>query len=97
MLSDDVSEKFWKKKNFRMGKYAFHELATMLDLYIGPKTTPNYWKLSISKKVAMVLYYLKDTGSLRMTANAFGVHQCMVSKTLVSVCEATCQITAKFS
>ena len=58
-----------------MGKDAFHELVTMLDPYIGPKTTPNYRKLSTSKKLAMVLYYLKDTESLWMTANAFGVHQ----------------------
>ena len=43
----------------------------------------NYSKLSIPKKLVMVLYYLKDTGSLWMTPNAFGVHQCTVSKTLV--------------
>ena len=71
MLSDDASEKFWKK-NFRMGKDAFHELVTMLDPYFGLKTTPNYRKLSTSKKVAMVLYYLKDTRSLWMTAIALG-------------------------
>ena len=91
MLPNDVSEKFWKK-NFRMGKDAFHELVTMLDPHIGPKTTPNYRKLSTPKKLAMVLYYLKDTRSLWMTANAFGVHRCTVSKTLVSVCEAINEI-----
>ena len=67
-------------------------LVTMLDPYIGLKTTPNYQKLSTSKKLAMVLYYLKDTGSLWMIANVFGVHQCTVSKTLVSVCEAINEI-----
>ena len=84
--------KSFGKKNFRMGKDAFHELVTMLDPFIGSKTTPNYRKLSTPKKLAMVLYYLKDTGSLWMTANAFGVHQCTVSKTLVSVCEAINEI-----
>ena len=67
------AEKFWEK-NFRMGKDVFHELVTMLDPYIGPKTTPNYRKLSTPKKLAMVLYYLKDARSLWMTVNAFGVH-----------------------
>ena len=91
MLSDDVSETFWKK-DFRMGKDAFRELFTMLDPYTGPRTTPNYRKLSISKKLAMVLYYLKDTGSLLMSANGFGVHRCTVFKTFVSVCEAISEI-----
>ena len=91
MLPDDVSENFWKK-SFRMSNDAFQELVTMLDPYIGPRTTPNYQKLPTSKKLPMVLYYLKDTGSLWMTANAFGVHQCTVSKTLVSVCEAINEI-----
>ena len=36
----------------------------------------------------MTLYYLKDTGSLWMTANTFGIHQCTVSKTLREVCSA---------
>ena len=48
MLLDYVSEKF-SKKNFRMGKDALHELVIMLDPYVGPKTTPNYGKLSTSK------------------------------------------------
>ena len=91
------------ENNFTMGKDAFHELVTMLDPYIGPKTTPNYRKLSTLKKLAMVLYYLKDTWSLWMTSNSFGVHQCTVSKT--HICQwndqwntgsATYQITAKF-
>ena len=43
------------RKHFRMGKDAFHELFTMLDPYIDPKTTRNYRKLSTSKKFAMVL------------------------------------------
>ena len=36
----------------------------------------------------MTLYYLKDTGSLWITANTFGIHQCTVSKTLHEVCSA---------
>ena len=40
-----------------------------------------------------MLYYLKDTGSLWMTANAFGVHQCAVLKTLSEVCKAINEIS----
>ena len=34
------------------------------------------------------MHYLKDTGSLWMTANFCGIHQCTVSKTIRAVCEA---------
>ena len=44
----------------------------MLDPYVGPKTTPSYRKFSTLKKLAMVLYNLKGTVSLWMTANVFG-------------------------
>lgn len=35
--------------------------------------------LSVEKQLAMTLYFLKDQGSLMMTANAFGVVNCTVS------------------
>ena len=34
------------------------------------------------------MYYLKDTGSIRMTANLFGVAKSTVSKTIFDVCHA---------
>ena len=34
----------------------------------------------------MTLYYLKDQGSLRMTANSFGVAICTLSVVLRKVC-----------
>ena len=43
--------------------------------------------MSAEKKLAVTLYYLKDTGSLWMTANTFGLHQCTVSKTINEVCD----------
>ena len=41
--------------------------------------------MSAEKKLAVTLYYLKDTGPLWMTANTFGLHQCTVSKTINEV------------
>ena len=40
------------------------------------------------KRVAMVLYYLKDQGSYRMTANTFGVSISSLSVSVRSVCRA---------
>jgi len=34
------------------------------------------------------MYYLKDTGSMWMTANTLGIHQVTVSKVVVEVCSA---------
>ena len=34
-----------------------------------------------------MLYYLKNTCYLWMTANTFGVNQCTISKTLSEVCK----------
>ena len=38
------------------------------------------------KKLAVCLYYLKDAGSIWMTANTFGIHQSTVSKTMLETC-----------
>ena len=42
----------------------------------------------MEKKITVVLYYLKYTGSLWMTAKTFGIHQCTVSKTIIEVSNA---------
>ena len=41
---------------------------------------PNYRACSVEKKVALTLYYLRDTGRMRLTANTFGFSPCTVSK-----------------
>ena len=42
--------------------------------------------LTVEKQLAMILYYLKDQGSLQMTANTFGVAVCTSSVVLRKVC-----------
>ena len=44
--------------------------------------------LSVEKKLAITLHLLKDTGSITVTANAFGVNAPTVSKTIRIVCYA---------
>ena len=88
MIGSDVPEICWKR-NFHMTKECFLELAADIHPVISPKPNcPNYRYLTTEKKLAITLYYLKDTGSLWMTANTFGIHQCTVSKTLKIVCKA---------
>ena len=84
----DVPYSFWKK-NFRLSKDSFHELAAELVPYVAPKpASPNYRLLDTEKQLAVTLHYLKDTGSQWMTANTFGIHQFTASKTIATVCTA---------
>ena len=73
-----------------MSRLEFQELCDILRPFITPNPlSPNYRSLSAEKKLAVILYLLKDTGSLTMTANAFGIHQSTTSKVIMEVCEAT--------
>ncbi|XP_057290131.1 putative nuclease HARBI1 [Hydractinia symbiolongicarpus] len=86
MFFDVLPEEDWKK-NFRMTKAMFTDLVDQIRIWITPdNTSPNYRALSAEKKVAVTLYYLKDTGSLSMTANTFGLHISTVSKVIRDVC-----------
>ena len=77
------------EKNFRMSKEDFMNLCDLLRPFISPNPrSPNYRAISVQKKVAICLYFLKDTGSASMTANSFGVHQSTVSKVVKEVCFA---------
>ncbi|XP_028412532.1 protein ALP1-like [Dendronephthya gigantea] len=88
LLGGRLADEEWQR-NFRLTRAAFFELEKELRMYISPDpSSPNYRALSAEKKLAITLYYLKDSGSLRMTANTFGVHVCTVSKTIYDVCRA---------
>ena len=88
LVSENLPLGTWKK-NFRMSKECFYNLVAQLDEVIRPKpNSPNYRALTTDKKLAITLYYLKDTGSLWMTANTFGIHQSTVTKVLKEVCSA---------
>ena len=62
MINGVSPDNDWKR-NFHMSKGKFLELCEELRSYISPGNSPNYLTLSVEKKVAVVLYYLKDTGS----------------------------------
>ena len=80
MASGRLGEDNWKK-NFRMSRQQFKKLVDELNPLIAPNpNSPNHQVVSSMKKVAVALYYLKDTGFLSMTANTFGISICAVSK-----------------
>ena len=88
LVNGKHGDETWKK-NFRLTKEKFYELVDMLRPYISPDdTSPNHRKLDADKKLAVCLYYLKDTGSMWMTANAFGIHQTTVSQIVFDICDA---------
>ena len=73
MIGGTAPPLVWKK-NFRMSREDFDVLADHLTPYLTPdKTSPNFLKLNVQKKLTVTLYYLKDTGSLLMTANTSGI------------------------
>ena len=85
MINGEAPDEFWMK-NFRMTKETFLALESELKPCISPNpSSPNYRSLSSAKKLAVTLYYLKDTGSLIMTANAFGIAVYTVSAVVVEV------------
>ena len=48
--------------------------------------------LSVEKQLALTLYFLKDQGSLSMTANAFGIARCTVSVIVRKVCDVIARV-----
>ena len=72
-----------------MSKECFFGILDEVKPLLDPKPNcPNYRFLSAEENPEITLYYQKDTGSFWMTANTFGIHQCMVSKTIFEVCKA---------
>ena len=42
--------------------------------------------LSLEKRLAVTLYYLKDQGSMKMTTNSFGIARCTVGRVVEEIC-----------
>lgn len=71
-----------------MTRAVFMSMADELRYFMEPRDDcPRAGDVSsVEKQLAMTLYYLKDQGSLRMTANAFGMVTCTLSVVLHKVC-----------
>ena len=81
------------KKNLRMDRDVFIALADEIRPYLQPGRSPRGLDvLSVEKQLAMTLYFLKDQGSLSMTANAFGITRCTVSVIVRKVCDVIARV-----
>ena len=88
LINGVADEESWNK-NFRMSRGSFMYLVDELRPHISPdQRSPNNRALTAEKKLGLTLYFLKDTGSIRMTANTFGVAVCTASMTVTEVCKA---------
>ena len=62
------------KKNFRMSRTSFYELVQDIQPFISPNLLSiNLRIITAEKKLAITLYYLKDTGSFTMATNTVGL------------------------
>lgn len=71
MWNEEALPSEWNK-NFRMPREQFVLLADEISPFISPDPSALRMGLSVEKKLAITLHYLKDTGSITVTANAFG-------------------------
>ena len=86
MFNGKCEESEWKL-NFRLNRDDFYALHAAIAEYIAPKhNTPNPIAVSSLKKLAITLYYLKDMGSIRVSANQFGVAKCTAARIIHQTC-----------
>ena len=85
---------FWKdvgirmEENLRMLKGDFEDLVALIRPFYKEKSSKVCNDvISLEKRIAITLYYLKDQGSMTITANTFGVARCSVGKVLHEICK----------
>lgn len=58
----------------------------MMSLFIGPDPSAHRMGLSVEKKLAITPHYLRDTESITVTTNSFGVSRSTESPTIRTLC-----------
>ena len=87
LLGNKMSDEEWKR-NLRMPKNEFLKLVEMIEPFTYERSNKvRQDVISLEKRVAITLYYLKDQGSMKMTANAFGIARCTVGQVIHEICE----------
>ena len=86
LLSGKLAEEEWKE-NLRMTRDDFLELLSLIESFFRERSDAvRKDTLSLGKRVALTLYYLKDQGSYSMTCNAFGCSKATISLCVNEVC-----------
>jgi len=84
--SDQMSPGEWKT-NLRLSKNDFYSLVNMIRPYVKTRSCRvRNDVLSLEKRIAVTLHYLKDQGSMRMTGNAFSIARCTVGQVVKEIC-----------
>ncbi|XP_041965782.1 putative nuclease HARBI1 [Alosa sapidissima] len=86
-VNDAVIAEQWRD-NFQMSRSAMIMLSEKLRTHVEGTQTTMRAPVDVLKKVACTLYYLRDDGRLRETANAFGLSRQCVSVVIRQVCKA---------
>ena len=84
-----VTPQEFSKSNLRLGEVSFFDLVSEHRPCI-PRNpnSPNRRALCANKKIAITLYYLKEYGTLSMTANSFGIATNTALAVINEVCNA---------
>ena len=86
LISDKTDPSDWKK-NLRMSKQSFLTLVNLIrPFWVERSTTVRKDSIMLEKRVAITLHYLKDQGSMIMTANLFGIGRCTVGQVVYEIC-----------
>ena len=82
-----MSPKEWKN-NLRLPKEDFYKLVDAIRSFAklrSPKVHQDV--LNLEKRIAITLYCLQDQGSMKMTANTFGIASCTVGEVVHEICQ----------
>nr|XP_055041086.1 putative nuclease HARBI1 [Misgurnus anguillicaudatus] len=86
-VNEVVAPEEWRQ-NFRMSRSSLIQLSEILRPHVEGITTTMRAPVNVLTKIACTLYYLRDEGRLRETANAFGLSRQTVSVMIRKVCKA---------
>ena len=75
------------KRNLRMSKEYFQNLVELIWPHVKERSSQvRQDVINVEKRVAVTLYYLKDQGSMKLTANSFGIACCTVGQIMQEIC-----------
>ena len=85
-----VPSQEWKD-NFRLSTHTFYFLCKQMGPYVEGQPARMRDPVEVESQVALSLYYLADEGSIRRTANSFGLSHSSVSIIVRKECRAICE------
>ena len=87
--SSEMSPEEWKN-NLQLSKEGFYKLVDAIRTFAklcSSKVRQDELEKKLEKRIAITLYYLKDQGSMKMTANTFGIARCTVGAVVHEICQ----------